>query len=306
MESIIVFGTGKRCKYLIERGAFNNYNILAFCDSSKYGMIINGATVIAPDKMKEYMYDAIFVTTLKYFDEIKCQLINKYGVAEEKIRRLEFAGEKYDSEMNYWMDVFKIEGETFRNAHYKELMLSISGETDDVFWEGKVVADFGCGPRGSLAWTDKPFMKIGIDVLANKYLEKFGSELLGHNMLYVTCNEKCIPIPCCSVDYLCMINSLDHVDNLDVMISELMRILKPNGVILASINLNEAPTECEPQTLTEEIIKEKLLKYIDVQSYQMAYKENSTPYINLKRGNLIEKITEDKPVVLWIKGKKKA
>ena len=60
-------------------------------------------------------------------------------------------------------------------------------------------------------------------------------------------------------------NSLDHVNNLDKMAGELLRILKPGGHLLGSFNLNEPSTECEPQTLTEEILNEKLLRHFKVE-----------------------------------------
>lgn len=110
-------------------------------------------------------------------------------------------------------------------------------------------------------------MKIGIDVLSAEYLNEFGEEMISHNMIYVTSNENKIPIPSGFVDYVITINSLDHVMNLDEITRELLRILKPQGTLIASFNLNEPYVEHEPQTLTEEILQEKLLDNFDIESY---------------------------------------
>jgi hypothetical protein len=62
-------------------------------------------------------------------------------------------------------------------------------------------------------------------------------------------------------------NSMDHVDKLDVMSKELLRILKPGGVLLGSFNLDEEPTPTEPLVLTEELLRENLfgrLSQVDI------------------------------------------
>jgi hypothetical protein len=55
-------------------------------------------------------------------------------------------------------------------------------------------------------------------------------------------------------------NAMDHVQNLRAMAAELHRTIAPGGVLIGSFNLNEPPTESEPQTLTEEIVTETLLR----------------------------------------------
>lgn len=184
-------------------------------------------------------------------------------------------------------------------------MLGIAEQEDDEFLKGKVVADFGCGPRGSLHWTDKPLIKIGIDVLAKDYMDAFGEELAGHHMIYVTSSEKRISLPTDFVDCLFTINSLDHVDNLQQMTNELFRILKPGGMFLASFNLNEPSTVCEPQTLTEDVIKKTILNNCEIESYRLAYKEEDT-YYNFFNDKTVRSLGEStKPALLWVKGIKK-
>ena len=80
---------------------------------------------------------------------------------------------KYSAELSYWRSKFKSNGGVFNNAHYEKLMLAMAQETDDRFLQDKVVADFGCGPRGSLVWAASASMRIGIDVLADQYADEF-------------------------------------------------------------------------------------------------------------------------------------
>lgn len=305
VEKIIVFGVGKRLEDLLENGCMAQFEVVAFCDSDvkKQGMIIGGIRVIPPNEIDKFKFDTIYISTEKYFDEIKQKLVNNFKINPQNIKQ--FTLGKWDSELMYWRKKYKEEGHRFRNKHYKELMLNIAQETSDMFLDGKIVADFGCGPRGSLAWTDKPIIKLGIDVLTGKYLENFGDELIKHGMVYVTSSEERIPIPDAFVDCLFTINSLDHVANLEKMIFEILRIMKPGGILFASFNLNEPPTVCEPQNMTEEMIRTKILKDFEIQSYRMAYKGTTSAYLNMVNNSLVDSLENNKAGILWVRGQKK-
>lgn len=304
MERIIVFGTGVRLGWLLEYGYLCVGKIVAFCDNDihKQGAYINGIEIIAPEEIRKYEYDAVYITTLKYLEEIKAQLISECKIPKEKIKTFKVYQGKYHAELDFWKRRCQLDNGIFQNSFYKKLMLDIAGENDDEFMRGKIVADFGCGPRGSLAWSDSPLMKIGIDVLANKYLDNFGGNLARHNMIYVTSSEKQIPIPDSFVD------CLDHVDNLYQMIRELMRILKLGGLFLANFNLYEPETETEPQSLTEKIIGDTILKYIEVLSYKLVFPDGKEICMNPKADSfryfIDEDIRHNGPCKLLLKGKK--
>lgn len=305
-ERVIIFGLGRRLERLKEEGCLSGMNIVAFCDNDtdKQGSLYDNIEVISPNKIEEYTYDSVYISSRLFENDIRQQLIKECAVPIDRIKCFYAQGEKYNGEIGYWEKMFRLEGGKFLNYHYEQLMLSIAQEKNDDFLQGKIVADFGCGPRGSLAWTNRPSIKLGIDVLASRYLEAFGEELIKHNMIYVTSSEARIPIPDSFVDCLCTINSLDHVDNLEQMIGEILRIMKPGATILASFNLNEPSSKCEPQTLTEEIIKKKVLKYFNIESYRLAYRGEGDVYENLRNGNLIYKLEQDKCAILWIRGTK--
>lgn len=307
MDKVIIFGTGMRMKEYKERGCFDNYEIVAFCDNNPAltGTSIYDVEIISPDLIDQIDYDNILIASDKYYNEIKKQLINNLGIAEEKIKRVKTQPDKYAGELAYWKAVFNNNHQHFKNQHYKQMMLDIACETNDMFWKDKVVVDFGCGPCGSLAWTDTPAVKIGIDVLSSVYMDNFGEELASHNMIYVTSSEKRIPLPSNYADCLLTINSLDHVDSLNSMSNELNRILKPGGVLLGSFNLNEPVTECEPQTLTEKILKETLLVQFDICSYRLAYKGEPDAFSDMRNKKYISEIESGKSAVLWLKAVKK-
>lgn len=174
---------------------------------------------------------------------------------------------KYDSELLYWRNRWEKEGHAFSNAHYQRTMLGMAGEADAGFLQGKIVADFGCGPRGSLCWADTARLRIGIDVLADAYAQ-FG--IASHNICYVCSTEKRIPLPSGYIDVLYTLNAIDHVDQFEIICAELLRILSPGGIFLGSFNLDEPTTECEPQTLTEARVREHLLDPLKVSSYRIA------------------------------------
>jgi ubiquinone/menaquinone biosynthesis C-methylase UbiE len=173
---------------------------------------------------------------------------------------------KYAAEYGFWKSRKILEG-NLGNSHYEQIMLKMGGFAGREALAGKVIADFGCGPRGSLCWATEASRRIGIDVLVDQY-RKLGID--EHDMEYVQCSEESIPLPDNSVDVLFTMNALDHVVFLDVICSELRRILRPGGILVALINLEEKATFCEPQTLTEEDVDQVLLRGLQPESRRVA------------------------------------
>lgn len=171
---------------------------------------------------------------------------------------------KHSHELKYWKERFSLEGGQLKNDFYARLMLSISNEENDDFLQGKIVGDFGCGPRGSLVWAPHASLRVGIDVLATKYLEHFPLELIKHGMVYVTSSELNIPLPDNFCDVIYSVNSLDHVKNLLPMCNELRRVLKPGGEIIGSFNLNHPPSKAEPQKMSESILRKMLFRDYEI------------------------------------------
>jgi len=140
-------------------------------------------------------------------------IMRRYGVDNSKLAE----------ELLYWDGRYRSDGGQFKAHFYEAFLLQIAGEHDASFVEGKVVADFGCGPRGSLLWARRAAQRIGIDVLAPVYARLFGTET--QNMQYVASAEASIPVTDASVDVLFCVNALDHTRDPVRMAAEMLRIL---------------------------------------------------------------------------------
>lgn len=158
--------------------------------------------------------------------------------------------EKYESEFNYWKNVSEQEKGILYNKHYEQFYTEIF-DLDKTFYNDKIILDIGCGPRGSLEWADMAKERIGLDPLVDKYKTLRN---LNHKMDYVNSAAENIPFDDNYFDVVCSFNSLDHVDDLNKVISEIKRILKPGGIFLLITDVNHDPTDCEPIYFSWDIV----------------------------------------------------
>jgi ubiquinone/menaquinone biosynthesis C-methylase UbiE len=128
------------------------------------------------------------------------------------------------------------------NSHYCYFYTNYF-DLDIKFYTGKKILDVGCGPRGSLAWAVEADERIGLDSLATEYLA-MGADR--HNMQYVDAPAEAIPFPANHFDVVCSFNSLDHVKDLQKALTEIHRVLKPDGIFLLIVEINHPPTATEP------------------------------------------------------------
>jgi SAM-dependent methyltransferase len=186
---------------------------------------------------------------------------------------------KHQAELDFWLMRFAREGNSFVNANYEVSMREMARKLPANFYEGKTVVDFGCGPCGTLQWLSKKSFCIGVDVLVDGYLANFESDMKNHNMAYVPSSETYIPLPDQSADIVLTMNSMDHVDKLGPMCEELLRVLKPGGMLLGSFNLDEEPTPTEPLVLTEALLQQHLFsKLTEVDKRAHAKRDGKDPY----------------------------
>ncbi len=203
------------------------------------------------------------------------------------------------AEFTYWKEQWAKEGGTFANDHYQPLMLAIAGENDAEFLRDKIVADFGCGPRGSLCWAREARQRIGIDVLIDQYAKLGISQ---HDMVYVRNTERQIPLPDSYVDVMFVINALDHCSDLKNSCREILRVMKPDALLIGSFGLEEEMSAAEPTTLTMKKLNRHLLDKLRIERMILAPKgPDGDTYIHMK--NPPETIP-DGPRILWVRATK--
>ena len=157
------------------------------------------------------------------------------------------------NELKYWKRRKRAEG-TLSNIHYKYFYTTHFGFNDS-YYKGKVILDIGCGPRGSLEWASMALRRIGVDPLAKEYLRTVVQQ---HQMEYLDAPAENIPLENGGCDVVFSFNSLDHVKDVDRALSEIKRITRPGGYFLLLVEVNHAPTACEPHELSPKKIVELL------------------------------------------------
>lgn len=168
-------------------------------------------------------------------------------------------------ELRYWR-TRKAEEGILSNDHYEYFYTTYFG-LDRSFYYGKKILDVGCGPRGSLEWADMAAERIGLDPLADSY-RNLGVENLKMN--FVRGNAETIPFPDGYLDVVSSFNSLDHVEDLDSTISEIMRVIAPNGLFLLLTDVHPRPTICEPIVFSWDIVDSfgAKLELLEVRHYE--------------------------------------
>lgn len=82
-------------------------------------------------------------------------------------------------------------------------------------------------------------------------------------MRYVASGAEQIPFPDAYFDVVCSFNSLDHVDDLNRVIGEIIRVLASNGLFLLLTDIHRQPTVLEPVACSWNVV-EKFLPALEV------------------------------------------
>jgi ubiquinone/menaquinone biosynthesis C-methylase UbiE len=203
-------------------------------------------------------------------------------------RVLNLAGLKAQSELNYWKARKAIEN-VLSNEHYEFFYTTHFG-FDKTFFNNKKILDIGCGPRGSLEWAHNASKRVGLDPLAGSY-RKLGIEQ--HKMEYVSAPAEHIPFPDGYFDVVTSFNSLDHVDNLEESINEIIRVVAPGGLFLLLTEVNHPPTAREPISYSWDIVEKfkPALKVAEEKHYERPVNgmyqgiQAGTPYDHSNKSN---------------------
>lgn len=173
--------------------------------------------------------------------------------------------EKAEHELEYWRNVKTREG-VLSNRHYEYFYTTHFG-IDKEWYKNKKILDIGCGPRGSLEWANVAAERVGLDPLAERYVElRVGN----HGMRYVTAHSEEIPFSDQYFDVVCSFNSLDHVDDLDQTIREIIRVINHEGLFLLLTDVDHRPTMTEPIAYSWDIVDKfsPHLRILDTKHYE--------------------------------------
>jgi SAM-dependent methyltransferase len=188
---------------------------------------------------------------------------------------------KREEEFRYWEGRVAQEG-TLENSHYEPYYTTCFG-LEKSFYRGKAVLDIGCGPRGSLEWADEARERVGLDPLVYAY-RNLGIDR--HRMRYVEGGSERIPFPDGYFDVVTSINSLDHVDDLDRTIAEVIRVTAVGGLFLVIAEVHPYPTPCEPIMLPWQVTS-KFLPRMAVES-EAHYEKVEDPKKKMDWGDFLQ------------------
>jgi 2-polyprenyl-3-methyl-5-hydroxy-6-metoxy-1,4-benzoquinol methylase len=158
------------------------------------------------------------------------------------------APDKGDHELAFWRGRVAKEGQ-LRGPHYPNIMMAQFG-LEPAFFFGKAILDVGCGPRGSLEWCDSS-LRVGLDPLAVRYLEIGVGD---HAMDYAASGAEAMPFRDGAFDIVTSMNSLDHVDDLEASIAEIIRVIRPGGTLLLVTAVGHEPSPTEPTTFGFDVV----------------------------------------------------
>lgn len=182
---------------------------------------------------------------------------------------LRFGGDSREAkrwhEIRYWREKQSAELR-LSNRHY-EYFYTTHFNLEKGFYTGKRILDIGCGPRGSLEWADNASERVGLDPLADTYGRLGSSE---HKMTYLTATSEAIPFPDGYFDVVSSFNSLDHVDDLDRTVKEIIRVIRPGGLFLLLTDVNHEPTITEPLSFSWDVVDRfsPALRLIEARQYE--------------------------------------
>ncbi|MDD7327990.1 MAG: DUF4422 domain-containing protein [Lachnospiraceae bacterium] len=147
---IIVFGIGQALKKRI--GRINISDVVCFTDNSvaSDGMMY-GRPLVSPDQLEDFDYDLIVISSFRFFNEIKSQLIDDLKVPEQKITGIE----------NYLGTDDNYQGRVVHETYISDLFDALN------IFNVKSVLDYGEGlvEEGFLDKTDIRFERLSVKVI---------------------------------------------------------------------------------------------------------------------------------------------
>lgn len=118
------------------------------------------------------------------------------------------------------------------------------------FFAGRKLLDVGCGPIPyALAFTDCEIW--GLDQLIDEYRALgFPLDTYDPRLHYVCGAAEAMPFADGEFDAIISVNAIDHVDDLQATAREIIRVLRPDGLLRLQVHYHK-PTTTEPWALSD-------------------------------------------------------
>lgn len=198
------------------------------------------------------------------------------------------------SELAYWK-IQKIKTKKLNNDHYEEFYTKTFGMNRTDYADKKVL-DIGCGPRGSLEWVPDSTLAIGLDPLANEYLNLHSSSTqLKMQLVEGYCED--IPFDDNYFDIVTSFNSIDHVEDIQQSAKEIQRVIKPGGLLLLICDVNRKATITEPHSITTHLLADYFTKLNVVDQRLLLAGDKFRIYANIRANQTLEN-TEEQGVLI--------
>jgi SAM-dependent methyltransferase len=150
-------------------------------------------------------------------------------------------------ERQYWVNIRKngfrgLSPERFATWHPAIQAWSVLYMDHDFAWfRDKTVVEIGCGPLGVVAGLEAG-RKIGIDPLLTVYQDLW--DLESHGCTYLAQRAESVSLEDGVADVVICHNVLDHVQAPRQVLKEIRRILKADGELYLSLNLEDQDEAC--------------------------------------------------------------
>ena len=159
-------------------------------------------------------------------------------------RSAEFESDEWkvyqERELKYWQDKY----DSGYSPDYKESFHETLAKFDigADYFSGKRLLEIGCGPQGfsaSLVQMAKrqPSLHVVVDSLLDKYQDFPTFSLFGKETIKIKALGEQMPAPSNVFDIVVCQNVLDHVNQPLVVINEIRRILKRDGIALIAVHV---------------------------------------------------------------------
>lgn len=252
MNRLLIFGCGKKAKEIVRY--INKRKNKVFCyidnDANKQGRGYLGKMVLAPADVRNLEYDYILVASV-YWKEMRRQLL-ELGIESKKIKcpfapmRMEHFRREYREiynsygKMKFYFDKWYLTeqfhpdfvGVLVNPYYFSRKMLYDCVKRYASYAMGRCM-DFGCGisPYKKLLAVDE---YIGVEI---------ETEDKKPGIIYYDGYK--LPFADESFDSIISSEVFEHVFNIEDIVAELNRVLKPGGMMLLTIPF-AYPRHCEP------------------------------------------------------------